>query len=38
MTPNGPRGWWNDIDPTALIDENGQAWLSWETELVSLPS
>lgn len=29
MTPNGPRGWWNDIDPTALIDENGQAWLSW---------
>lgn len=29
MTDNGPRGWWNDIDPTALIDNNGQAWLSW---------
>ncbi|WP_373733507.1 glycoside hydrolase family 43 protein [Bacteroides heparinolyticus] len=29
MTSNGPRGWWNDIDPTALIDDNGQAWLCW---------
>ena len=29
MTPNGPRGWWNDIDPTAFIDDNGEAWLSW---------
>jgi hypothetical protein len=28
MTVNGPRGWWNDIDPTVLID-NGEAWLSW---------
>lgn len=29
MTPNSPRGWWNDIDPTAFIDDNGEAWLSW---------
>lgn len=29
MTDNGARGWWNDIDPTALIDQNGQAWLCW---------
>ena len=29
MTDNGVRGWWNDIDPTALIDQNGQAWLCW---------
>ena len=29
MTSNGARGWWNDIDPTAFIDANGQAWLSW---------
>ncbi|WP_394707725.1 glycoside hydrolase family 43 protein [uncultured Bacteroides sp.] len=29
MTDNGARGWWNDIDPTALIDDNGQAWLCW---------
>lgn len=29
MTSNGLRGWWNDIDPTALIDDNGQAWLCW---------
>jgi beta-xylosidase len=29
MTDNGPRGWWNDIDPTAIIDDNGQAWLCW---------
>lgn len=28
MTVNGPRGWWNDIDPTVLID-NDEAWLSW---------
>ncbi len=29
MTSNGERGWWNDIDPTAFIDDDGQAWLSW---------
>mgnify|MGYP006364381089 FL=1 len=29
MTDNGARGWWNDIDPTALIDQNGQTWLCW---------
>lgn len=29
MTDNGARGWWNDIDPTALIDQDGQAWLCW---------
>ena len=29
MTSNEPRGWWNDIDPTFIIDDNGQAWLSW---------
>ncbi|MGN0048130.1 MAG: glycoside hydrolase family 43 protein [Bacteroides sp.] len=29
MTPNGPRGWWNDIDPTVLIDDDGQAYLCW---------
>lgn len=29
MTSNGARGWWNDIDPTAFIDDNGEAWLSW---------
>lgn len=29
MTSNGSRGWWNDIDPTAFIDDNGQAWLCW---------
>lgn len=29
MTPNGPRGWWNDIDPTVLIEKSGQAWLCW---------
>lgn len=29
MTDNGVRGWWNDIDPTVLIDQNGQAWLCW---------
>lgn len=29
MTSNGPRGWWNDIDPTFIMDEEGQAWLSW---------
>ncbi|NDV59439.1 glycoside hydrolase family 43 protein [Bacteroides sp. 519] len=29
MTSNGPRGWWNDIDPTAFIDDNGEAWLCW---------
>lgn len=29
MTPNGPRGWWNDIDPTFIMDDEGQAWLCW---------
>ncbi|MDR0962556.1 MAG: glycoside hydrolase family 43 protein, partial [Mediterranea sp.] len=29
MTDNGPRGWWNDIDPTVLIDADGQGWLCW---------
>lgn len=29
MTDNGKRGWWNDIDPTVLIDNDGQAWLCW---------
>lgn len=28
MTDNGARGWWNDIDPTVLIDGD-DAWLSW---------
>lgn len=28
MTSNGARGWWNDIDPTVLIDGN-DAWLCW---------
>lgn len=29
MTDNGARGWWNDIDPTALIDNEGTPWLCW---------
>lgn len=29
MTDNGERGWWNDIDPTVLIDDDGQAYLCW---------
>lgn len=29
MTKNGPRGWWNDIDPTVLIDDDGTAWMCW---------
>jgi beta-xylosidase len=29
MTPNGMRGWWNDIDPTVLIDDDGTPWMSW---------
>ena len=28
MTDNGVRGWWNDIDPTVLIDGE-DAWLCW---------
>lgn len=28
MTDNGKRGWWNDIDPTVLIDGD-DAWLCW---------
>lgn len=29
MTDNGPRGWWNDIDPTVLTDDDGRTWLCW---------
>lgn len=29
MTDNGARGWWNDIDPTVLVDDDGTAWMSW---------
>lgn len=29
MTSNGERGWWNDIDPTVLIDDDGTPWLCW---------
>ncbi len=29
MTDNGKRGWWNDIDPTVLVDDDGQAYLCW---------
>ncbi len=29
MTPNGPRGWWNDIDPTVFVDDDGTPWMSW---------
>ncbi len=29
MTDNGERGWWNDIDPTVMIDDDGQAYLCW---------
>lgn len=29
MTDNGPRGWWNDIDPSPLIDREGNPWLVW---------
>lgn len=29
MTPNGPRGWWNDIDPTVFIDDDGTPWMCW---------
>jgi hypothetical protein len=28
MTDNGARGWWNDIDPTVLVDGD-EAWLCW---------
>lgn len=28
MTDNGKRGWWNDIDPTVLVDGD-EAWLCW---------
>lgn len=28
MTDNGVRDWWNDIDPTVLIDGE-EAWLCW---------
>lgn len=28
ITDNGKRGWWNDIDPTVLIDGD-EAWLCW---------
>jgi acetyl esterase/lipase len=29
MTSNGPRGWWNDIDPTVFIDDDGTPWMCW---------
>jgi len=29
MTDNGARGWWNDFDPTVLIDRDSVAWLCW---------
>jgi len=29
MTDNGTRGWWNDFDPTVLIDSEGTPWLCW---------
>lgn len=29
MTPNGARGWWNDIDPTVLVDDDGTPWMCW---------
>ena len=29
MTDNGPRGWWNDFDPTIMIDDDGTPWLCW---------
>lgn len=29
MTDNGSRGWWNDIDPTTFIDDDGTPWMSW---------
>ncbi|NLD21128.1 MAG: family 43 glycosylhydrolase [Bacteroidales bacterium] len=29
MTDNGERGWWNDIDPTVLVDDDGSVWMSW---------
>ena len=29
MTDNGPRGWWNDFDPTVMIDDDGTPWMSW---------
>ena len=30
MTPNTPPLlWWNDFDPTVLIDDDGSIWLSW---------
>lgn len=28
MTDNGPRGWWNDFDPTIMVDD-GTPWLCW---------
>lgn len=29
MTDNGSRGWWNDFDPTVLIDRDSVPWLCW---------
>lgn len=29
MTDNGARGWWNDIDPTVLTDDDGTTWICW---------
>ena len=32
MTPNGPRGWWNDIDPTVFVDDDGRAYQFYSSE------
>ena len=32
MTPNGPRGWWNDIDPTVFVDDDGTAYHIYSSE------
>lgn len=29
MTDNGTRGWWNDFDPTVLVDCDSVVWLCW---------
>jgi beta-xylosidase len=29
MTDNGPRGWWNDFNPTIMVDDDGTPWLCW---------
>lgn len=34
MTDNGPRGWWNDFDPTVMVDDDGTPWLCWGTSII----